>query len=85
MEDAFGTPRAGRASSADFQVKLPVSIQTAPDARKLGFGQVQIIIRFIAERGDYTTERKIAQANSGKGKPRGGGPGPKQEPKKDRI
>jgi hypothetical protein len=47
-------------------VKLPVSIRTAADARKCDCCQIRFIIRFIAEREDYTTKPKTAQENSGK-------------------
>jgi hypothetical protein len=43
-------------------VKLPVSIRTAADARKLDFGQSKIHIRFISERRHSSTKRAQPQA-----------------------
>jgi hypothetical protein len=43
-----------------------VSFWTAAKARKLDFGQSEILIRFIAERKDYTTNPKAGPAISGR-------------------
>jgi hypothetical protein len=63
--NAFGTPEAGVLSSGHPVLKLSVSFWTAAKARKLGFRQRDIAIRFVSERGDYTTNPKGVQAISG--------------------
>lgn len=65
-QERFRHAQEGRASSAILGVEVRVSLWTAAKARKLDFGQSAFLIRFMAERGNYTSNPKKAQAISGR-------------------
>jgi hypothetical protein len=77
-EERFRHARLGVLSSAILCWKLSVSLWTAAKARKLGFDQNYILIRFLAEQWESNINGKQAQADShagaGEGRPRGARP-----------